>query len=280
LKKKLDMLYDSIYHKIRILNLMTVILTGRRHRNLAIQLRSGECDIKENKIYSLRGNSGMKRLFVLLCLLFLLLPAFLFSQDMGGWTAAYGDWKMVGDRLVQSSTKAGMAQAYMRLPQSGIMEYQFDVKYVDGGADMFGAFGFHIGIDSAAGGKSWGNGKSFLLWLTLDPKVYGGSGVYGQAYYSEAHSIMDLVHGATDYQLPMDRLKDINLDRMAMYALPVRVRINYNTGDVKVWDPAIPKYYYRFNLGGPVRGGNYISVRSNSLAVSFGNFSISRPSSF
>ena len=260
--------------------LVTVVLAGRRYRILHVQLDSEVCATKENKIYSLRGDSGMKRLIVLLCLLFLVFPAFLFSQDMGGWVGAYGDWKMVGDRLVQSSTKAGMAQAYMRLPQSGIMEYQFDVKYVDGGADMFGAFGFHIGIDSAAKGKSWGNGKSFLLWLTLDPKFYGGSGVYGQAYYSEAHSVMDIVHKPTAYELPMDRLKDINLDRMAMYALPVRVRVNYNTGDVKVWDPVIPKYFYRFNLGGPIRGGNYISVRSNSLAVSFGNFKISRPSSF
>ncbi len=91
---------------------------------------------------------------------------------------------------------------------------------------------------------------------------------------------MDMVHRATAYQLPIDRLKDINLDRMAMYALPVKARVNYSTGDVKVWDPAIPNYYYRFNLGGPVRGGNYISVRSNSLAVSFGNFKITKSSSF
>ena len=65
----------------------------------------------------------MKRLIVLLCLLFLIVPAFVFSQNIDGWTAAYGDWKMVGSRLVQSSTKAGMAQASMRLPQSGIMQY-------------------------------------------------------------------------------------------------------------------------------------------------------------
>ncbi len=222
----------------------------------------------------------MKRLIVLLCLLFLIVPAFLFSQNMDGWTAAYGDWKMAGGRLVQSSTKAGMAQAYMRLPQSGIMQYEFDVKYIDGGQDMFGAFGFHIGIDSAAKGKSWGNGKSFLLWLTFDPKAYGGSGVYGQAYYSKTHSVMDMVHRATAYELPMERLKDINLDKMAMYALPVKARVNYNTGEVKVWDPVIPNFYYRFSLGGSIHGGNYISVRTNSLAASFGNFKITRPSSF
>ena len=222
----------------------------------------------------------MKRLVVLLCLLFLVLPAFLFSQNMDGWTAAYGDWSMVGGRLTQRSTKAGMAQAFMRLPQSGIMQYEFDVKYIDGGQDMFGAFGFHVGIDSAARGKSWGNGKSFLLWLTLDPNFYGGSGVYGQAYYSEAHSMMAMVHDPKAYELPMNRLKDINLERMGLYALPVKVRVNYNTGEVKVWDPVIPNYYYRFSLGEPIRGGNYISVRTNSLAASFGNFKITKPGSF
>ena len=240
----------------------------------------GIVSFPRKKFNSLRGNSGMKRLLVLLCLLLVIVPAFLFSQSMDGWTAAYGDWKMSGGRLVQSSTRAGMAQAYMRLPQSGIMQYEFDVKYIDGGQDMFGAFGFHIGIDKVAKGKSWGNGKSFLLWLTFDPKTYGGSGVYGQAYYSETSSMMDMIHRPTAYQLPMDRLKDINLDRMAMYSLPVKVRVNYNTGEVKVWDPVIPNYYYRFSLGGPIRGGSYISVRTNSLAASFGNFKVTRPSSF
>jgi hypothetical protein len=160
------------------------------------------------------------------------------------------------------------------------MQYEFDVKYLDGGQDMFGAFGFHIGIDRPAGGKSWGNGKSFLLWLTFDPKAYGGSGVYGQAYYSESHSMMAMVHNPRAYQIPMTRLKDINLERMGTYALPVKVRVNYSTGEVKVWDPAIPNYFYRFSLGGPLRGGNYISVRTNSLAASFGNIKITRPSTF
>jgi hypothetical protein len=222
----------------------------------------------------------MKRLVVFVCILFLLVPAFLFSQDMDGWTAAYGDWMMAGGRLVQSDIKAGMAQAYMPLPQSGIMQFEFDVKYVDGGEDMFGAFGFHIGIDRAAQKKSWGNGKSFLLWLTLDPEAYGGSGVYFQAYYSKTNSKMNMIHDATEYELPQDRLADINLDQMGMYALPIKVRVNYDTGDVKIWDPTIPDYYYLFNLGGPIQGGNYISVRTNSLAASFGNFQISRPSSF
>jgi len=222
----------------------------------------------------------MKRRLLLVCLALLLVPAFVFSQDLGPWKAAYGDWKMVNGRLTQLSTKAGMAQAYMALPQSGIVEYEFDVKYVDGGQDFYGGFGFHVGIDRAAGGKSWGNGKSFLLWLTLDPKAYGGSGVYAQAYQSRTSSEMALAHKATAYQIPASRLKDINLDKMSLYSLPVRIRINYDTGSVKVWDPLIANYYYRFSLGGPVKNGGYVSVRTNSLGASFGNFRVSRPSVF
>ena len=222
----------------------------------------------------------MKRLIVLLCLLFLVVPTLLFSQDLGPWKAAYGDWKMQDGRLAQLSTKAGMAQAYMKLPQSGIMQYEFDIKYIDGGEDMFAAFGFHIGIDKPAGRKSWGNGRSFLLWLTLDPKAYGGTGVYGQAYESDTNSYMYLLHPGDRYMLPADRLEVIDLERMSMYSLPVKVRVNYDTGQVKVWDPLIPDYYYRFGLGGAIRNGNYISVRTNSLAASFGDFKITRPESF
>jgi len=116
--------------------------------------------------------------------------------------------------------------------------------------------------------------------LTLDPKAYGGSGVYAQAYKSETSSAMDMAHAATAYQIPASRLKDINLDKMAMYSLPVKIRINYDTGSVKVWDPLVANYFYRFSLGGPVKNGAYVSVRTNSLAASFGNFTVSYPSVF
>lgn len=222
----------------------------------------------------------MKRRIAVLCLALLLVPAFIFSQDLGGWRAAYGDWKLVDGRLVQASTRAGMAQAVLALPQSGIVQYEFDVKYVDGGQDFYGGFGFHVGIDKAARGKSWGNGKSFLLWLTLDPKAYGGSGVFAQAYASESSSEMAMAHDAKAFQIPASRLKDINLDKMSMYSLPVKIRIDYDTGVVKVWDPLVANYYYRFSLGGPVKNGAYVAVRTNSLAASFGNFKISRPAVF
>jgi hypothetical protein len=227
-----------------------------------------------------QGGKRMKRLIVLVCLLLLIVPAFLFSQDLGPWKAAYGDWRMMGGRLVQMSTKAGMAQAYMPIKQSGVVQYEFDVRYVDGAMDGYAGFGVHVGIDRPHPRKSWGNGKSFLLWLTYDPKNYGGSGVFAQAYKSVNASTMSLIHPAKAYMVPSSRLQGIYLNRLSQYVLPVKIRVNYDTGWVKVWDPIIPNYFYRFWLGESVRNGAYISVRTNSLAVSFGNFRVSKPASF
>jgi hypothetical protein len=221
----------------------------------------------------------MKRLAILLCLL-VIVPAFLFSQDLGPWKAAYGDWKMVSGRLQQLSTKAGMAQAYMRLPQSGIMQYEFDVKYIDGFQDMYAGFGVHLGIDSACPGKSWGNGKSYLLWLTLDPKAYAGSGVFAQAYKSDSHSVMYLMHRGNQYQIPTSILSAVDMSKMTMYTLPIKIRVDYSTGWVKIWDPTVQNYYYKFSLGGPIRNGMYVSVRTNSMAASFGDFTITQLDTF
>ena len=227
-----------------------------------------------------QGGKRMKRLTVLICLLLLIVPAFLFSQDLGSWKAAYGDWRMMGGRLAQMSTRAGMAQAYMPIRQSGIVQYEFDVRYIDGGADQFAGFGVHVGIDRPHPRKSWGNGRSFLLWLTYDPKVYGGAGLYAQAYKSVNSSTMNLLHAAKAYPIPADRLQGIYVNWLSQYLLPVKIRVNYDTGWVKVWDPIIPNYFYRFWLGESIRNGAHISVRTNSVAASFGNFRISRPASF
>ena len=222
----------------------------------------------------------MKRLTVLICLLLLIVPALLFAQSLGDWRAAYGDWRLTGGRLAQRSTTAGMAQAYMPIRQTGVVQYEFDVRYVDGAMDQYAGFGVHVGIDRAHPSKSWGNGRSFLLWLTYDPKVYDGSGVFAQAYKSVNSSTMNLLHPAKAYMIPSSRLRGIYLNRLSQYVLPVKIRVNYDTGWVKVWDPVIPNYYYRFWLGESIRNGAYISVRTNSVALSFGNFRISKPASF
>ena len=218
----------------------------------------------------------MKRLVLVCSVLMLFVSLSLFSESLDPWKAAYGDWRMIGGRLTQLSLKAGMAQAYMYLPQRGVMQYEFDAKYVAGGADEYAAFGVHIGVNKPHVRKSWGNGRSFLLWLTYDPEAYRGSGVYGQAYKSIKHSVMHMLHRGNAYEIPGRYLRNINVNRLSSYILPIKIIVDYDTGMVKVYDPTIPNYYYKFSLGEPVRGGYYIAVRTNSLAANFGNFRITR----
>ena len=220
----------------------------------------------------------MKRATLLIFALLLLLPMFTFAeQDAGyGVKSAYGDWKWMGGRLVQLDVRAGMAQAHYFLPQTGVIQYEFDVKYLAGGMDGYAAFGAHIGIDKPHPSKSWGNGKSFLLWLTYDPKTYGGLGVYGQAYKSASSSVMGVLHKETAYAVPPSRLGGLEADKLAMYSLPVKIVVDYDSGWCKVYDPVRANYYYKFTLGQAIRGGRYVALRTSSLACSFGNFKVTK----
>jgi hypothetical protein len=218
----------------------------------------------------------MKRWGIIACMLLFFVPLFVFAEAVGDWNAAYGDWKIVGDRLVQQSTTAGMAQATLKIPQTGVIQYEFDAKPIAGYLDQYAGFGVHIGIDKSAAGKSWGNGDSFLLWLTYDPKAYGGLGVYAQAYQSFNHSRMEIIHKGNAYAIPAQYLEQVDINRLDRYVLPVKIVVDYDTGLVKVYDPTRENYYYKFSLGGPLSQGSYVSLRTNSMAASFGNFKVTR----
>jgi hypothetical protein len=218
----------------------------------------------------------MKRWGMIACLLLLFVPLCVSAEAVGDWNAAYGDWKIVGDRLVQQSTVAGMAQATLGVSQSGVIQYEFDARPIAGYLDQYAGFGVHIGIDRPYPGKSWGNGKSFLLWLTYDPKAYGGPGVFAQAYQSYSSSRMELVHRGSAYAIPAQYLQQVDVKRLDRYVLPVKIVVDYDTGLIKVYDPTRENYYYKFSLGGPLGGGAYVGLRTNSLAASFGNFKVTR----
>jgi hypothetical protein len=141
----------------------------------------------------------MKRFLALLVVGLVLTPFLLvaqtlantdFTSGMGGWTGSNGTWAARDGRLVQSDVNGAMTKAVIKVPQSGVMRYEFDVKYVTGAEqDGQGAFGIHVFADSVLPGKSWGNGKSILFWVTFDPKAYGidplgGTAFYGQVYKS------------------------------------------------------------------------------------------------
>ena len=116
----------------------------------------------------------MKHKVYLLALILLLTPFLIFSQtvlvnddfsSMNGWKASYGNWKIVDGRLAQLSTTAGKAKIDRYVPQSGLMQYEFNVHYIDGGLDNYAGFGIHVFIDKPAKGISWGDGNHFFCGL-------------------------------------------------------------------------------------------------------------------
>ncbi|MEW5815094.1 MAG: hypothetical protein AB1798_06820 [Spirochaetota bacterium] len=208
------------------------------------------------------------QLFLILVILVMFPALTVFGETLPGAQYAWGNWQMKDGRLYQLDVKTGLAKMNLKVPQSGTMLYEFNVRY-EGGAveDRHGGFGIHVFVDKPHPGKAWGNGHSYLLWLNYDENATTVTkGFSAQLYKSVSHSRMDLI-------------ADIDLNRYA-YVLtvenlrvivPVKIVINGNTGDVKIYDPVDPTWVYVFNLGNtaPLKG-DYLALRSNSMAVSFG----------
>ena len=190
-------------------------------------------------------------------------------------SGAYGDWESDSGRLYQKDTKEPLAKINFRVPQSGVMEYRFDVRYEGGGyEDRMGGFGVQLCVDEAFRGESWGNGESYLFWLNYDENpTYGKAGFQAQVYKSRSHVDMEIIDG---YQigLPTSQLRAANAD----VVVPVRMEVNCNTGLVKVWDPTRSGVYLRFYLDEAPGRGNYLSFRTNSLSVSFDNLVVTKMS--
>ena len=210
----------------------------------------------------------MKKVLFLIVLLsvFILLPLFSISET--DFKYAYGQWDVVGERLVQSDLEAGMARVDIPYVQRGIATYQFNVKYVNGGQeDKHAGFGIHIFVDKPAPDKAWGNGESYLIWVNYDENVKGISkGLSAQVYKSLNHSQMKLV---ADFD--MNKYADLLTEENINLIIPVKMTVNGITGDVKIYDPIDPNWVYKFNLGNksPITG-NYVSLRTNSGSFSFG----------
>ena len=226
--------------------------------------------------------------------------------SMRGYTAGSGDWVVRGGRLVQQDTEALMARVDRMVTQSGEYELEFTIRYVDGGYSnlmdlrngiLHAGFGIHLGVDDPMLGKeSWGNGESYLLWLNLDtrpetkemyPEHYG---FRAQVYKSTGATGMEL---AEDPRLGLDpvlsrytvgnmmsldleaalRAWGVNVSLAAAQPylgldIPINIKVNTRTGRIGVLDPTAPVRFY-FNVDPAVLQGDYISLRTNSLAASF-----------
>lgn len=248
----------------------------------------------------------------LLCLPFVLFAQTTVVDDsfsrMGAWVPGYGDWSVESGRLVQESTAAGMARIDREVPQEGVYQIDFTIRYVDGGyrstADYesgryHAGFGVHLGVtDPPLRGKSWGNDESYLLWLNLDtmPETRRDDPVhYGfraQVYESSDHVTMDLMRSSEMRRLFGDSRASIDLVRaleeiadrrfavsdLQPYLgrdIPVSIRVDTRTGEIGVKDPTAPIRFY-FSVDPDSLDGDYVSLRTNRLAASFDNFTVTR----
>ncbi|MDR2588009.1 MAG: hypothetical protein LBC67_01155 [Spirochaetales bacterium] len=206
--------------------------------------------------------------------------------SLGAWRAAAGTWKASGS-LVQSDTASHLARINRSLPQSGVYQIQFTVKYSGGGfksakdaaaGRYHGGFGIHIGVDKAAASRAWGNGKSYLLWLNLDTEVPASSPHYGfraQVYQSFSSSRMELLDDHNVEVIPADSVFRV-LGAYTGRGVPVKIVVNANDGEVRVYDPTAENYYYYFYLDPKLLRGSWVSLRTNSLSAAFSDFKVTK----
>jgi hypothetical protein len=207
-------------------------------------------------------------------------------SSIGAWKSAGGAWRADGS-LIQSDTKAGLARINRQIPQSGVYQVDFSIKYVNGGfADSqalregkyHAGFGIHIGVDKPAPAVAWGNGKSYLLWVNLDTTVGQDSphfGFRGQVYQSTANTKMNIIKDYNVEILPLASALP-TLNNFLGKEVPVKIVINTNDGEIRVYDPTVPHYYYYFYLDPKLLKGAWISLRTNKLSAAFDDFKVTK----
>lgn len=245
----------------------------------------------------------MKKVALIFAALLLLLPLTLSAQviidddfsTLGEWVPGYGEWGIRGGMLVQRDTDTGLARIDRMVPQSGEIEISFKVRYEAGGFEsqsalaamqLHGGFGIHVGVENPPLGRvAWGAGNSYLLWLNLDTRAETARdareylGFRAQVYESVTNSEMTL---GSAYNV--DILAALNaagidvelLDLAPIAAAPVqmKIRVNVATGKIMVMDPTNPTLWFAFDVDRRVLRGDYISLRTNNLAVSFSDFTV------
>ena len=214
----------------------------------------------------------MKRL--ILFLLVFGIGASLFAQvQLPEYHFASGRWAFNGDRLFQNDANARLAKVNIFAPQSGPMVYDFNVRYEGGIEDGHGGFGIHIFVNNVLNSASWGSGSSYLLWLNYDERpITKGipAGFSAQVYKSYTNSYMELVQSIDLNQYAYL----LTYDNCAAQPVHAKIWVDGNTGEVRVYDPTDPtgNYYFYFYLNRrdlPLRG-NWVSLRTNGLKLSFG----------
>lgn len=240
----------------------------------------------------------MKRItLIVLVIAALMLPAALSAQmvveDVNiseesldrDWNTGSGSWEAYLGALRQGDTDARMARIDRRVPQSGSVEISFNVRYQDGGladgreGQYHAGFGIHLGVDSLPPSVAWGADDSYLLWLNLDTRRDTRSqasehyGFRGQVYQASSNSRMGLTG------LNVDIIEQLNAAGISFNVnsligfldqnVPIKIRVNYDTGRIMVNDPTSPSTWFWFDVNPDVLDGSYMSLRTNSLSLIF-----------
>jgi hypothetical protein len=248
----------------------------------------------------------MKKLTLLLGLMLLLLPFLISAQTVQAegmsWMVGFGDWAAKNGKLYQEDENTGYAQINVPVSQRGVVEFEFTVRYNEGGYNegtmddgpYHGGFGVHIGVDSPAKGMAWGNGKSYLLWLNMDTRMDTAKnypqhlGFRAQVFKSDNNYMMDLM---SDYNVDIPAALGLTLDQIKNAGIlwkyvnmdvPVKINVDTRSGKVKVYDPSIDPetygyaYAYSFYLDPSIlKNGKYLSLRTNDLGLIFDDFKVS-----
>ncbi len=210
----------------------------------------------------------MKKLLAVLVVLGLSVP--IFAQNLlPEHRFASGSWSFVGPRLYQNDARAPLAKVNVRIPQNGPMIYAFNARYESGAEDGHAGFGVHLFADTAHPAASWGTGKSYLLWLNYDENPRNAAiprGFSAQVYRSVSHSRMELVHS-----IDLNQYRGLITPEALAQPLPIRLYMDGATGEVRVYDPTDPTYYYYFYVDKrdvPMKG-NWVALRTNGVKMSF-----------
>ena len=249
----------------------------------------------------------MKKVALIFAALLLLLPLAVSAQviidddfaTLGEWVPGYGEWGIRGGMLVQRDTNTGLARVDRVVSPaavtSGEYEVSFKVRYEAGGFEsqaalraqqLHAGFGIHVGVENPPLGRvAWGAGNSYLFWLNLDTRRETARdarehlGFRAQVYESVKNSEMDLVDA-----LNVDIIAALNaygfsisladLETFIQTPVDIKMRVNFTTGRIMVMDPTNPSLWFYFDVSPRVLRGNYVSLRTNSLAVSFSDFTV------
>ena len=109
-----------------------------------------------------------------------------------GSVSVSGKWRIKGDTAEQLDKNQYFAKLSVPVKQTGLQTlYSFTAKAAARG---WVGLGLHLYVEDARNKKkSWGQGKSLLVWLTRDPETYKNHSTYLQLYRSDDDIHMERV---------------------------------------------------------------------------------------